>query len=206
MLFASIWIAIFCAAPAWSQAAASRSAASIAVEIERISGSQSPPFKQYALVFNRELQRAPRFSYQFAVDGWAGGDEPYVAARLEGCRRIDGDRHGALVCAGLGAYHDLRFGGLSPVASASAEANWFRGRMTSFALFERAFTAPTFTYYHADASVKLGQWRRWRFSAGILSRTIQRTGGKVAIEFASKAQVFASAGSGRATVGASFRF
>ncbi len=196
------WLAAVCAVSVWAQGAPP----SVLIETERIFNRQGEPFTQFVLVLNRSLQRAPGYSWQLAADGWAGGEDPYIAARLEVCRRFERGTHTVQSCGGLGAYHDARAKGVSPVAAASVEAEWLSGRVKNYLLFQRAFTAPTFSYYHAEASATVWERGRFRFSTGVLSRTIQRAAGKLALDFAARAQLFATAGGGQATAGLSFRF
>lgn len=196
------WITTLCASSVWAQSATP----SVYVETERVFNRQGEPFTQFALILNRSLQRAPQFSWQLAADGWADGEDPYFAARLEACRRVERGRHSVQSCGGLGVYYEVRTKGASPVAAISAEADWFNGRMKSYVSFERAFTAPIFTYYHAEASVAVWERGRFRVSTGVLSRTIQRAAAKLALDFAPRAQLFATTGSGQATVGMNVRF
>ncbi len=208
------WLLAVCQMCAWAQTTADTSGniapplarTSFFFEAERLAGQRAAPFTQFTLIVNRSLARAPRYSWQLAADGWAGGAEAYVSARLDACRRVAGEAHSIQTCGGLGVYHDVRAGGISPVAAISAAGEWWRGRVSSYALFERAFTVPTFTYYQAEAAVALWHGRRARVSAGVLSRSIQHLGGKLAVEVAERAQVFVTAGSGRATVGMGLRF
>ncbi|MBI1763969.1 MAG: hypothetical protein HYR56_21295 [Acidobacteria bacterium] len=208
------WLLAVCQVCAWAQTAADTTGnvvspstqTSFFFEVERLATRRDAPFTQFTLVVNRSLARAPRYSWQLAADGWAGGAEPYVSARLDACRRVAREAHTVQTCGGLGVYHDVRAGGVSPVAAISADGEWWRGRVSSYALFERAFTAPTFTYYQTEAVVALRRWRRAKVSAGVLSRTIQHLGGKLAVEVVGHTQVFVTAGSGRATVGMSLRF
>jgi hypothetical protein len=178
-------------------------------EIERISGKadlqfRQQAFTQIALVVNRKLKRAENYSVQLAADGWAGGDEPYVSVRLEGCREVRSEKHSTQFCSGLGAYHET--GGTSPVAAISAHSEFWQGRVSSYASFERAFRAPTFSYYHADLLVQVAKLKRVQLSAGFVSRTIQPAAGKFAVQLSDNAQGYVTAGSGRATVGLSFSF
>lgn len=196
------WMTTLCAGSGRAQSVPP----SVYVEAERVFNRQGEPFTQFVLILNRTVQRAPQFSWQLAADGWAGGEDPYFAARLEACRRVERGRHSVQSCGGLGVYYEVRTKGASPVAAVSTEADWFDGRMKSYASFERAFAAPTFTYYHAETSVAVWERGRFRFSTGVLSRTIQRAAAKLALDVTSRAQLFATAGSGQATVGVSFRF
>ncbi|MBL8189973.1 MAG: hypothetical protein JNK38_18305 [Acidobacteria bacterium] len=197
-----VWIATVCANSNWAQSAPP----SVFIETERIFNRQGEPFTQFVLSLNRSLQRAPNYSWQVAADGWAGGEDPYFALRLEACRRVERGAHAIQSCGGMGMYYEVRTKGASPVAAISAEADWFHGRVKSYASFERAFMAPTFSYYHAEASAAAWERGRFRVSAGVLSRTIQRAAAKLALDVTSRAQLFATAGSGQATVGANFRF
>lgn len=197
-----VWIATVCAISGWAQSAPP----SVFIETERIFNRQGEPFTQFVLTLNRSLQRAPNYSWQVAADGWAGGEDPYFSLRLEGCRRVERGAHAIQSCGGMGMYYEVRSKGASPVAAISAEADWFHGRVKSYASFERAFMAPTFSYYHAEASAAAWERGRFRVSAGVLSRTIQRAAAKLALDVTSRAQLFATAGSGQATVGVSFRF
>lgn len=204
--FRTLWIAVglamVCAVSGCAQSAPS----SGFIEIERIFNRQGEPFTQFVLILNRRVQRAPKYSWQLAADGWAGGEDPYLSARLEACRRFESGAHSVQSCGGMGVYYEVRSKGASPVAAVSAEADWFRGRVKSYASFERAFLSPTFSYYHAETSVVMLETRKLRFSAGVLSRTIQRAAAKLALDFDQRAQLFATAGSGQATVGVSFKF
>lgn len=196
------WMMALCAGSGWAQSAPP----SVYVETERIFNRQGEPFTQFVLTLNRSLQRAPNYSWQVAADGWVGGEDPYFSVRLEACRRVERGAHAIQSCGGLGVYYEVRTDGASPVAAISAEADWFDGRVKSYASFERAFTAPTFTYYHAEASVAVWERGRFRFSTGVLSRTIQRAAAKLALDVNQRAQLFATAGSGQATVGVNVRF
>lgn len=173
-------------------------------ELERISGKAGRPFTQLALVVNRKLKRSPNYSWQVAADGWAGGDEPYVSVRVEGCREVRSEKHATQFCSGLGAYHET--GGTSPVAAISAHSEFWQGRVSSYASFERAFRAPTFSYYHADLMVQLAKLKRAQLTAGFVSRSIQPAAGKFAVQLSAHAQGYVTAGSGRATAGLSFSF
>ncbi len=197
-----VWIAAVCGISGWAQSAP----LSVFIETERIINRQGEPFTQFVMTLNRSLQRAPNYSWQVVADGWAGGEDPYFALRLEACRRVERGAHAIQSCGGMGMYYEARTKGASPVAAISAEADWFHGRVKSYASFERAFMAPTFSYYHAEASAAAWERGRFRVSAGVLSRTIQRAAAKLALDVTSRAQLFATAGSGQATVGVSFRF
>lgn len=197
-----VWVAAVCAISGYAQSAPP----SVFIETERIFNRQGEPFTQFVLTLNRSLQRAPNYSWQVTADGWAGGEDPYLSARLEACRRVERGAHAIQSCGGMGVYYEVRTKGASPVAAISAEADWFHGRVKSYASFERAFMAPTFSYYHAEASATAWERGRFRFSTGVLSRTIQRAAAKLALDFDQRAQLFATAGSGQVTVGVNVRF
>ncbi len=173
-------------------------------EVERISGKADRPFTQVALVVNRKLKRTPNYSVQLAADGWADGDDPYVSVRVEGCREVRSEKHTTQFCSGLGAYHEARR--TSPVAAISAHSEFWQGRVSSYVSFERAFRAPTFSYYHADLLVQLAKLKCAKLTAGFVSRTIQPAAGKFAVSLSEHAEAYVTAGSGRATAGLSFSF
>ena len=208
------WLLAVCQVCAWAQTAADTSGNAVLpstqtsyfFEVERLATRRDAPFTQFTLVVNRSFARAPRYSWQFVADGWAGSAEPYVSGRLEACRRVGREAHTVQTCGGLGVYHDVRAGGISPVAAVSAEGEWWRARARSYVTFQRTFTTPTFSDYQADVAVRLCETRRWRFSTGVLSRMIQPLGGKATVEVAGHAQAFVTVGNGKTTVGVSLRF
>jgi len=197
-----VWITVLCAVECLAQSSSS----SVFVEIEPVFNRQGEPFTQLVMVFNRSIPGRPEISWQLAADGWAGGEDPYFAVRLEACRRFEPGSHSIQSCGGMGVYYEVRIKGISPVTAVSVEAAWWSGRLTSFISFERAFTAPTFSYYHAETMAGVWERGRFRVTAGVLSRTIQRAAGKLALDFNSRVQLFATAGSGQATLGVNLRF
>jgi hypothetical protein len=111
----------------------------------------------------------------------------------------------AKVCAGLGAYHDLSAGGISPVVGVSGTVDFWRGRVSNYVSFERAFTAPTFTYYHGESVLLLVNAKRWQVTAGVLSRTIQPVGAKVTLQV-KRWQMYGTTGKGANSFGLIFNF
>lgn len=210
-LLCYVGVVLLCPGCVWAQTNAGAAGGtvertSVFFEVERMFRPREAPFTQFALTLNRPISHAPRYSWQLAADGWAGGADPYVSGRLEGCRQFVSEKQQTQGCIGLGVYHEIRSGGVSPVMLLSAESEWLRGRLRSYASFERAFTAPTFTYYHVDANLTVWERRRWRLSTGVLSRTIQHFGGKVAVEVAGRTEVFTTVSSGQVTIGLSMQF
>ncbi|MGE0103373.1 MAG: hypothetical protein AB7H86_14185 [Blastocatellales bacterium] len=196
----TLLITAACAGSGWAQNAA------VYFETEAVFNRQGEPFTQLVFALNRSLRRAPAYSWQLAADAWVGGEDPYLAVRLEACRRFERGTHSVQSCGGLGVYYEVRAKDASPVAAVSAEGALWGGRITQYASFERAFASPTFTYYHVETSAAILERNKFRVTAGLLSRTIQRAAGKLALDFASHGQLFATAGSGQVTAGFSLRF
>jgi len=205
-IFISFAIALLLTAACTGSGWAQNAPPSVYVEAEGVFNRQGEPFTQLVFVLNRSLRRAPAYSWQLAADGWAGGEDPYLAIRLEACRRFERGDHSLQSCGGLGVYYEIKANGASPVAAVSAEGSMWGGRFTQYASFERAFAAPTFTYYHVEALAAILEKEKFRVNAGVLSRTIQRAAGKLALEFESRVQLFATAGSGKVTVGLNLKF
>lgn len=164
------------------------------------------PFTEFSATLSHEFKQARNYLYQFYLDGWAGGTDPYLQFRLEGCRRKGTAALNARVCLGLGAYHAVNEKGISPSAAMSVTGELWKGRINAYGSWERAFVAPTFTYYQGEVIVVACDLRHFKLSAGVLSRSIQRAAGKVAITFSPHVESYASLGDRRATVGMAFSF
>lgn len=175
------------------------------VEVEHIFGKGNQPFTIVAATISREFKRFGADAVQLAVDGFAGGEFPYIQFRLDGCRSKTRETLTAKVCAGLGAYHDLSEGGVSPVVGVSGAVDFWRGRVSNYVSFERAFMAPTFTYYHAESAVLLVNAKRWQVATGIISRTIQPVGAKVMLQVR-QFQVYGTTGKGANSFGLVLNF
>lgn len=137
------------------------------IEVEHVFGAGQQPFTILAATLSRSFNRFGADAVQLAVDGFAGGESPYIAFRLEGCRSKSQERWTARVCAGMGAYHDLSAGGTSPIGGVSGTVDFWRGRVSNYVSLERAFTAPTFMYYHGESAVLWVNAKRWQVATGI---------------------------------------
>ncbi len=175
------------------------------IEVEQVFGAGQQPFTILAASISREFNRFGADAVQLAVDGFAGGEFPYLAFRIEGCRSKAQERLTARVCAGLGAYHDFSAGGTSPIIGVSGAVDFWHGRVSNYVSFERAFTAPTFTYYHGESAVVLVNAKRWQVATGIISRSIQPVGAKVTLQI-NQVQVYGTAGKGANSFGLMFNF
>jgi hypothetical protein len=175
------------------------------MEVEHVFGKGHQPFTIVAATISREFKRFGADSVQLALDGFAGGEFPYVQFRLDACRDKTRESLTANVCAGLGAYHDLSEGGVSPVVGVSGTVDFWRGRVSNYVSFERAFTAPTFTYYHGESVLLLVNAKRWQVTAGVLSRTIQPVGAKVTLQV-KRWQMYGTTGKGAHSFGLVLNF
>lgn len=175
------------------------------VEVEHVFRAGQQPFTILAASISREFKRFGADAVQLAVDSFVGGDFPYVEFRLEGCRHRSRERLTTKVCAGLGAYHDIRDGGVSPVVSVSGSADVWRGRVSNYFSIERAFTAPTFTYYHGESAVVLVKAKRLQVTTGVLSRSIQPICAKVSLQMRSF-ELYGTTGKGANSFGLIFSF